>query len=332
MRAPNICRRLTRFASAALLAVLSCSAFAQAPKVDRLVFFGASLTDTGNSFIWLSKPANQACGAAALNVPPYDALDDLNIPDGVYAKGGHHVSNGATWAEGLARSLALAGNARPAFANPGQKASNYAVGGARAVLYDCRFNLPQQINTYLADFPQTSADSWMAMEIGGNDVRDALVAAFMGEDPIARLTLALGSVSNSVVTLYASGARKFLLLNVPDIGKTPAVSSLGVEAVIGGNQLSMAYNAALAVLALQLMQGLPGSDIRILDIYDTLNKIVTNPGTYGFANATEACVTPNQPPFKCAKPDSYVFWDGIHPTKAVHDIIAQQAIAAIAAP
>jgi phospholipase/lecithinase/hemolysin len=47
---------------------------------------------------------------------------------------------------------------------------------------------------------------------------------------------------------------------------------------------------------------------------------------------TQACVTPNQPPFQCTKPDGYVFWDGIHPTKVVHRIIAQDALAAIAAP
>jgi len=50
--------------------------------------------------------------------------------------------------------LALAGNARPAFQNPGSNASNYAVGGARAVAdYPCRFNLPAQVSAYLADFP-----------------------------------------------------------------------------------------------------------------------------------------------------------------------------------
>jgi phospholipase/lecithinase/hemolysin len=30
-------------------------------------------------------------------------------------------------------------------------------------------------------------------------------------------------------------------------------------------------------------------------------------------------------PFTCQEPDEFLFWDGIHPTKAVHGIIAQEA-------
>ena len=329
MRASTLCRRLAPLVSSVALSVLSCTALAQQSAIDRVVIFGASLSDTGNSFIWLSDPANQACGVP-LNVPPYDALDPLKVPDGPYAMGGHHFTNGATWAEGLARTLALAGNARPAFAGRGTQASNYAVGGARAVAgYPCRFNLPAQVSTYLSDFPQTPASTLVAIEIGGNDVRDALVAAAGGQNPAPYIQNALASLGNSVGTLYAHGARKFLLLNVPDLGKLPAVRQLGPAAVAGGNFLAGAYNANLALLSQQLTQLLPGSDIRIVDIYAKLNQVVADPDAYGLVNATDACVTPNQPPFKCAQPDSYVFWDGIHPTKAVHEIVAELAVYAL---
>jgi len=332
MRASTLCRRLAPFASAIVLGVSSCATLAQPAAIDRVVFFGASLTDTGNAFTWLSDPANRGCGVP-LNVPPYDALDALRVPDGPYAKGGHHFTNGATWAEGLARDLALAGNARPTFGNRGAKASNYAVGGARAVAgYPCRFNLPAQVGSYLADFPQTSDRTVVAIEIGGNDVRDALVAAAFGQDPAPYIQSALASLGNGVGTLYAYGAHRFLLLNVPDLGKLPAVRALGPAAVAGGNFLAVQYNANLLLLTQQLMQLLPGSDIRIVDIYSKLNRVVANPSAYGLANATDTCVTPNQPPFQCADPDSYVFWDGIHPTKAVHAIVAQQAMVVLATP
>ena len=331
MRASTLCRRLAPFASSLALSLLSCAALAQPSTIDRVVIFGASLSDSGNSFIWLSDPANQACGVP-LNVPPYDALDPMKVPDRPYAMGGHHFTNGATWAEALARTLALAGNARPAFAGPGTQASNYAVGGARAVAgYPCRFNLPAQVGAYLTDFPQTSASTLVAIEIGGNDVRDALVAAAGGQNPAPYLQNALASLGNSVGTLYAYGARQFLLLNVPDLGKLPAVRQLGPAAIAGGNVLAVQYNENLALLSQQLMQLLPGSDVRIVDIYAKLNAVVADPRAYGLANATDACITPNQPPFHCGQPDTYVFWDGIHPTKVVHEIVAQQAASALAA-
>ena len=174
-------RRLTSIAMAATLAALSCAALAQPSRFDRIVSFGGSLSDTGNAFTFLSDPVQQALGCGVpLSVPPYDMLDDYKIPDGPYATGGHHFSNGATWLEGLARHFALAGNARPALGSDGPKASNFAVAGARSVDYPCRFNLPAQVSAYTAAYTRTSPNALVTIEMGGNDVRDALVVLAMG--------------------------------------------------------------------------------------------------------------------------------------------------------
>jgi phospholipase/lecithinase/hemolysin len=320
-------------AASAALALVSAQAFAQYSNIDRVVIFGASLSDAGNSFVWLSDPANQACGTR-LSVPPYDMLDDLNTPDGPYAKGGHHFSNGATWVEGMARYLALAGNARPALKSGGMKASNYAVGGARAVPFNCRFNLPDQVTAYVGDFPQTSPNTLVAIEIGGNDLRDALIATAGGGNPGPYIQNAVTGLFNAIVTLHSHGARKFLLANVPNLARAPAVVQLnqmfpGIGA--GATLLTMAYNEAFAGVV-QFANSIPGVEARVLDLYATLETIVGDAASFGFANTTDACVTPNQPPFSCTNPDEYVFWDGIHPTKATHAIIAQRAIATISAP
>lgn len=337
MRASNLGKQMTQLASSLVIAVLSFQAFAQPPEIDRIVTFGASLSDSGNSFVWLAEPENSDCGTR-LNVPPYDALDDFLVPDGAYAKGGHHFTNGATWVEGLARNLALAGNTRPAFRNGGNKASNYAVGGARAIAgFPCRFNLPAQVNAYLGDFGSTSSRTLVAIEIGGNDVRDALVAALSGGNPGQKIQDALTSLFHSVNQLYGSGALHFLILNVPDIGKSPAVRAIdqangaGGMIVAAASSLTDAYNANLAALVTNL-GAYPGIDIKILDVHQTLNDVLATPEDYGFANAVDPCISPNQPSYKCDSPDEFVFWDGTHPTRAMHAIVAQQAMAAIAAP
>lgn len=352
----------------ALSLTCSSAAFAKQSAFDRLVVFGASLSDPGNAFVLINNPTelgfDQCPLGTPLNVPPYDQMDklylsddlyfELLVPDGVYARGGHHVTNGATWIEQFARGQGLSGTVRPALRNTGIQASNYAVGGARARMvpsdptddpvYDvirCRFNLSDQVKAYLADFKinesrPISNKTLIVIEIGGNDVRDALGAL----NPPAVLGAAIGNISDTIQSLYGLGARNFLLMNVPNIARTPTVilldqlftpPSTPLESSIAynSNLLSIGFNDALAQVQNGL-NALPGIDIRTLDLYTLLEDIIWDKDNnasklYGITNVADACITPNVPPYTCKKPDTYLFWDGIHPTKAVHNIMARRA-------
>ena len=82
---------------------------------------------------------------------------------------------------------------------------------------------------------------------------------------------------------------------------------------------------------LQLLpSALPGIDIVTFDGYALVSQIVANPALFGLRNATAACVTPFVPPFACQRPDDFFYWDGAHPTKAGHAIIAGYVAAALA--
>jgi phospholipase/lecithinase/hemolysin len=279
-------------------------------RISEIVIFGDSLSDTGNAFA-LQK---------VNNTPPSYSVDLFLIPDDAYARGGHHFTNGATWAEDFARPLGLAADVNPAFRDADPRATNYAVGGARA--FDdgtCKsFNLPCQVQIFLQDFGGSApADALYVIEIGGNDLRDALATG----DP-SLINAALGSVFANIQTLYQAGARKFLVWNAPDIGLTPAIRSLGPVAMAAASAAALGYKTGLdGVLA--SLEALPGIAITEFDLFGTLHAIVANPSAVGLNDVTDACISPNDPPFVCKNPDTYLFWDGIHPTKAAHAILAQ---------
>jgi phospholipase/lecithinase/hemolysin len=334
------------------------SASSSANEYSTIVGFGDSLTDTGNKYV----------DTGLLNRPPYDLLNEFRVPDGPYAGGGLQHSNGATWIEQYARPLDLGDAVRPSLQNPGE-ATNYAYGGARArggspeaeqVELGCLENnnnkhLTEQVTTFLGDMNLNApSDALYVLFIGGNDVADAVRA--LQCDPTGRTSVgviiggALTSVGNNIFALYRQGARKFVVLNSPDLGLTPAFTPpLNSDlASFFGSCFSLLYNfgtfegspvppecgfpaeiPGLAHVLAGLQSSLPGIEITGVDIYSKFVQLVTAPSGNEPQNGTEACVTPEVSPYACRDADNHVFWDGIHPTKVVHGLIADEVVSAI---
>jgi phospholipase/lecithinase/hemolysin len=315
--------RTTALLAAATLAVTTGTVRTAAEeRFDRIVVLGASLSDSGNAFALRGE----------VNTPPNYLLDPFLVPSAPYARGAHHFSNGATWIEQFAQSRGLAGSTRPAFLQPDSAASNYAVGAARAYEDGVNVNLSAQVDAFLQQSGGVaSADALYTIEMGGNDIRDALVAYASGDPAKAALILQQANIAiaNNIGALYAAGARTFLVWRAPDIGLTPAIRTLGQGAMTLGNGLTQGFNAALDSVVAQLSQ-YPGIRIVRLDAYRLLNDLVAQQDAFGLTNVTTACVTPSVAPFKCESPDEFLFWDGIHPSKAVHAIIAGEAASSLA--
>lgn len=291
---------------------------------DRIVVFGDSLSDPGNAFLLtgrnISAPDYGMSGVSLVT----------RIPDFPYAIGGNRFSNGPTWIEQLARPVGLSSSVKPAFLQSIDGSSNYAVGGATArdgVAGEV--SLSDEVTNFLRDAgPQVSSRALYVVEIGGNDVRDAIAG-----DATA-IPAALVSVARQISRLYLAGARKFLLPNVPSLGRTPAIQRLdtylhatqGTPAgalVAGATAASAGYNAGLVQVLARLSAGLPGIDIVQVDVFATVEAVVSDPRRYGLQNATDTCIEPFTPlPSHCAHPNRYLFWDGIHPTRAGHAIFA----------
>ena len=327
-------RTLAAFTAALAAAVPTLSARQHAP-YSGIVVFGTSLSDSGNAF---------ALRGGTDTPPDYD-LSPLLVPNTPYTRGGHHFSDGATWVEQFARSLGLAGTVRPAYGSNSPIATNYAVGAARAcdAPGDENVNLADQVAAFLADSSGVApSEALYAIEMGGNDVRDGIVAALgvlqrggtlqqavQAAAPI--LACAQQGIQTAIVTLQQAGARDFLVWTAPDLGLTPAIRSLDPGAMQVATFLSTLFNTQMLLPTVQALdQASADIDIAVLDAFTLLRQITANPVNFGLTTTTTACVTPSAEPFFCQVVDDYLFWDGIHPTRAAHALVAHEAARVLA--
>jgi phospholipase/lecithinase/hemolysin len=274
-----------------------------------LYAFGDSLSDAGNDYI------------ASLGVlpssPPYS--------DGRF-------SNGAVWVQDLSKALGL-----PALRPSLDGGRDYAYGGAEAgneTLHTVNpIDLPSQLAQFIANVPHPSANALFTLSIGANDAIDAISAyANNPSGADADIQAAVNNESLFIQGLAADGARNFLILNVPDLGKTP--EEAGNSAV--ASQLSALYDSELQS-TLQTLVAQDHLSIHLVDTYALIDAGVADPAKYGLKNVTTPVWTGNYDnPFSGTlnahgnAQNTYLFFDHLHPTAAGHEIIAMAAQTALA--
>lgn len=290
------------------------------PEFDQVVVFGDSLSDPGNVFV----------ATHQYSVRPF-----APIPSAPYAIGGMHFTNGETWVERLSRALDSRTGTGPALLAP-RVYTNYAFGGARARAGAASTSpdLGSQVAMYFGNAGGVAdGKSLHVIWFGANDVRDALEALAIdpsGATSVGIVQSAIQSIGANMVALWSAGARTFLVPNVPNLALTPAVAAQPAQVRGLALQLSAAYNAGLEQLLGQLEATLPDTRIVRLDIFSLLNGIVATPRVYGIVNATEPCLHFGVVVDAiCRDPRVYLFWDAIHPTAAVHKILAEHAVTAL---
>lgn len=278
---------------------------------DRLVIFGDSLSDPGNAFV--------LTGMAL--TPPYTSL----VPDYPYARGGHHLSDGETWIEQLAKEMEVRNSAGPALRVPDQS-SNYAIDRTRACPDSpspSHLDLTSQVGLFLTR-PGSPAESTLYVVFAGsNDVRDALVNPEIGE---LILGCALLSLSDNIQALIGAGARTFLIPNVPNLGLIPAVALQGPEAQQAATAVSFFFNQQLEAI-LAGIETAYGGLVRFyrLDTFALLTQVAIE---HPELNVTDPCIDLNSGT-TCNNTKNYLFWDGIHPTRTGHELIAEEAASAL---
>jgi phospholipase/lecithinase/hemolysin len=310
-----------------LVLLTPVAGFAQT--IDQVVFFGDSLSDSGNHVVFTGSSSRQ----------PFS----LGPPDASYDIGGHHFSNGSTWAEQLAVALHTPTSGDPALRAPGVF-TNYAVGQARAragapVFSD--FDFRAQVERYLADFGgHVPSGTLVAIWIGGNDVNDALSALVTDPSGVTTAGIlqdALAATFDGIALLYGAGARMFVIANVPDFAYTPYVRFLDAFVYPGiaaaATLVTTSYDTALGQFVTALPLLLPPDAVHplqfanLLDANALIAQIVASPASFGIADASNRCTTPGVVGHAiCSTPHRYLFWDGIHPTSTGHRAVAEAAL------
>ncbi len=258
--------------------------------------------------------------AGTLDPTWYVFGDSLSDPGNLFAaNGGTHppsppyfegrFSNGPVWTEYLPSSLDVV---------------NYAVGGATTGRDNTNDDpgagaefdgLLDQVDAFLAG-GAADPNGLYVIFAGGNN--------FLGgvTNPTVQVTQALTDLVTAGLTLQGAGAQDFLYFGLPDLGLTPLLSGDPVLAG-GASALTDQFNALLPLT----LNGAVGS----FDVFDTaglLRDAVTDPAAFGLTNVIDACL--GDP--ACTDPDQYLFWDSIHPTTAVHEIVAGQVLAFVPEP
>ncbi|KFB71292.1 MAG: Lipase 1 precursor [Candidatus Accumulibacter phosphatis] len=319
--------------SAAVSLFLSVPALA-AP--TGIYFFGDSLTDVGNATMVYTTLTHPPGAPATVPGPPYDPLG-----------GNRRGSNGKLYADILAEGLGFS-------ATPSETGGNdYAFGGARTryqTLGSEYKGILEQVATFTAPPGPVDSGALYVLWGGSNNLQDIITgkAVDVNGHPIPNLSQTIGDISSAIQTLYADGAREILVPNVADLTLVPRIrEQLNALAAVNpaaaaaqGAQirgLSMAYNAGLATTLGVLEQNLTGLEIIDFDIFSNLNEIIANAASYGFTDTTHRCYTGDDVNFTgggtvCSNPDAYLWWDGIHPTTALHTILGQRMLAAVPEP
>jgi outer membrane lipase/esterase len=173
---------------------------------------------------------------------------------------------------------------------------NAALGGANAILGQLTVPVVTQISNHLKVVGGAfNGSELVTVMAGGNDLfinfatfgstvaagGDASAAASAA---VAAMGTAGAELASAVKTqIVGKGAKYVVVINVPDMSKTPFGTSVEASAPGVVSAMVNAFNAQLAA-------GLVGSGVRTVDAYNVFRDQVANPGAYGLSNiSTPAC-------------------------------------------
>ena len=292
------------------------------PTYSAIYAFGDSLSDAGNVAV-----ASSVTGSAFPVSPPYFRQSYGSIS-------GNTFSNGQTWVQNLSLSLGL-GTLAPSFAGgtdfafgggeTGPTPQNASSPGLQAI------SLPAQLTAFQTRFDTPSDNALYTVSAGSNDLLDILNASGLtAQQQISYVNAAVGNEISFINDLVGEGATDIVVLNVPDLGKTPGITSRPAAVASQASLLSSVYNASLVTQ----LASIEAVRIRVVDAYGLLGDATANPAAYGLTNATTPVWSGNYTSgssgalaeTNLALQNQFLFWDQLHPTETGHQTLANAAV------
>ncbi|CAI1071819.1 Phospholipase A2 [Serratia quinivorans] len=223
-------------------------------------------------------------------------------------------SNGPTWVEYLAKQ-----NHLPVY--------NWAVGGAASNQQKLVIpGLLDQVDSWLIYMKQAKnyrpENSLFTVWIGAND----LVTYNQGVDGL------IANQAKALNRLVSAGAKKVLVLNLPNITRAPEFAFRQ-----DGEKIKRQiddYNTRIKQVVDDINRSHPDSPVIIFDLAALFTDMLDNPTRYQVSETKMACLDIQAPsslnyihalPVRaaCTNADTYVFWDLLHPTSNTHRLLAE---------
>lgn len=283
-----------------------------------ITVFGDSLSDPGNipRFFGLNLPPppyfqNQFSNGS-IYAKYLDGLFDISVPLNDYAIGGAY--------SGTQNVGGLPGNPLVGLPNAG---------------------VDGEISLYLSGNPHPTAHDLFIVWAGANDYFGFLSATPppAGATPAQLTSLFLapnGPVTNAITNivadvkrLAAAGVKNFVVPNLPNLGATPNYGASPATSV-PATLLASLHDQALPQALSQLQQQF-NVNITIVDIGTVFADVTRNPAKYGIDpnHISDQCILS---PACVAQHQNYLFWDGVHPTGLVQQILSEVYFSSLSGP
>ncbi|MGA8743761.1 MAG: SGNH/GDSL hydrolase family protein [Terracidiphilus sp.] len=311
------------FFSALLLIFTTAGTYAQpgpsTSEFTKIVVFGDSLSDTGNV-------AHLTYDKYGIRVPgPIADYTDGRFTDGYDTIPAAQLYSGV-WIEQLAESMpskpevknSLDGGTDYAygFATTGSGTSVFTFGPSDSLSVNVE-NIGQQITDYLATHPKITPKTLFVVWGGANNL---INATSEGQIIDAGINQTL-----NIQRLIDAGATEFIVPNLPPLGLVPRLNGSPVTSV-PATEASALYNSVLrsGISLLLEFNFRKHLSIAQFDVFSLFNEVVASPETFSLANVTASSQG------VAVDPDTYLFWDDLHPTTHGHNILAVTAASILA--